>query len=236
MLLFVDDDISVGPEFASWHARAHEEWPHALVTGAIRLPLTASQTPFGRFRQRLEDEGVPRARGPVQAANFCAAGNTSISRTQFVALGGFDPELASAEDQDLALRHSSRGGRIVYLPEASGIHEDDALDIRSYCRRAEWGAKALVPFLERHPELSENRRRVEMNGPIDWASDSLHVSLRKVLKAALRGPTTLTVLFAVTGWLERNAPQSSALPRVYRLLLGIHLMRGHRAGLGQGAS
>lgn len=231
VLLFIDDDISVGPELSTCHLRAHEEWPEALVAGAIRLPPEALHTPFGLFRQRLEDDGMPQVRGPVQAANFCAAGNTSIRRARFLAVDGFDPELASAEDQDLALRHSSRGGRIVYLPEASGIHEDDALDIRSYCRRAEWGAEALIPFLERHPELPDNRRRIEVNGPLDWASDSPHVLLRKLLKAALGGPTSLAILFGVAGWLERTAPESAALPRLYRLLLGIHLLRGHRAGL-----
>lgn len=217
----------------SCHLRAHEEWPEALVTGAIRLPPEALHTPFGRFRQRLEEEGVPQVRGPVQAANFCAAGNTSIRRARFLALDGFNPELASAEDQDLALRHSSRGGRIVYLPEANGIHEDDALDIRSYCRRAGWGAEALVPFLERHPELPENRRRIEMNGPIDWAGDPAPVLARKLLKLALGRRVPLSALFAVAERLERSTPHSAALPRLYRLLIGIYLMRGFAAGFRQ---
>lgn len=231
ILVFIDDDISVRPDFLGCHLGAHDEWSNALVTGAIRLPSEALRTPFGRFRQRLEDQGLPAERGPTPAAGFCAAGNTSMERARFLDLGGFDPALASAEDQDLALRHTAHGGLCCYVPEAEAIHDDDALDIRSYCRRVEWGAEQLIPFLQRHRELPENRRRVQLNGPVDWLREPPGALLRKLAKVALSRRAGLAGLFAIADWFEGSKPQSEALDSLYRLLLGIHLLRGHRAGL-----
>ena len=69
---------------------------------------------------------------------------------------GFDAVLASSEDQDLALRHTATGGRIAFVPEARVVHCDSALDIRSYCRRAEWGAEHMIPFCRRYPDWPAN--------------------------------------------------------------------------------
>jgi GT2 family glycosyltransferase len=233
VLVFIDDDILVGSGFLESHARANAEWPDALITGAIRLPEQAHASPFGRFRQQLEDHELPLEPGVTSSANFCAAGNLSVSRTRFLGLDGFDPELESAEDQDLALRHSARGGRNVYIPEATAIHSDDALDIRRYCRRVEWGARSLAPFLLRHPDLPANRERVAVNGPLDLRRDAPRILARKLAKTVLGVPPVLDALFRMCEALERSAPTSRTLPSLYRLLLGIHLQKGQRAGLQQ---
>lgn len=84
ILVFVDDDISVERTFLEAHVHAHAEWPGALVVGLIRLPDSAGTTAFGRFRQALEAEGVPAARGPVTAQNLCTAANMSIDVQRFL--------------------------------------------------------------------------------------------------------------------------------------------------------
>src|SRR5205823_12177813 len=101
-------------------------------------------------------EGVPRARGPVASRNFCAAGNMSLPRARFLQLGGFDPSLSSGEDQDLALRHTERGGLLVFLPEAAVVHRDRALTLRSYCKRHETGSERIAAFVRKHPDLPDN--------------------------------------------------------------------------------
>ena len=130
LLVFIDDDLTVGPEFLSYHQRAHREWPGALVVGAIRLGDLVLETPFGKFRDTLEQHEVPIARGLTAKRNLCTAANMSIDRARFQELGGFDPALHSAEDQDFALRHTQSGGRIAFIPEALAIHRDGAIDIR----------------------------------------------------------------------------------------------------------
>lgn len=231
VLIFVDDDTVVRHDFVASHLGAHAEWPSALVVGANRLSDAALATPFGQFRQRLELKSLPERRGPTDRPNFCTAQNMSINRDVFRKLEGFAPDIISGEDQDLALRHTSRGGRIVFLPEAMTIHHDAALDVRSYCRRAEWGAHYLIAFCRRHPDWPDNVERERVNGPVRLGREPLKQSLRKLIKRAAASNAILAALFAAATLLERAAPDSPALDRVYRLLLGAHILLGYRKGL-----
>jgi hypothetical protein len=229
-LIFIDDDISVKPDFVAAHLRAHQDWPGVLAVGAISLPEEAITTPFGRFRQKLEQHEVPLARGLTATRNFCTAANMSISRESFLALGGFDGSITSSEDQDFALRHTASGGRIAFLPEAGGVHRDDALDIRSYCRRAEWGSLNMIPFCRRYPDWPDNVERERVNGPVRLSAPISEIA-HKIVKVALTLSPIAAVLFRAARVFERAAPNSRALDRVYRLLLGIHIFRGYRKGL-----
>ena len=175
---FLDDDIHVGPDFLTTFLTAYAEWPDALLVGAIRLPDTALTTPFGQFRQRLERQEVPTVRGPIAARNFCTAANMAIGRALFGRLHGFDRTLVSAEDQDLALRHTAAGGQIVFVPEAAAVHYDGALDIAGYCRRVEWGSEKIVPFCRRYPDWPDNRERQRVNGFFDANRERLGVGLQ----------------------------------------------------------
>ena len=235
LLVFVDDDMTVEPDFVAAHLRARGDWPDALVVGAIRLPDAAMAKPFPRVRQKLEQQEVPRVRGITAISNFCAAGNMSVPRDLFWGLGGFDSSLASGEDQDFALRHTARGGRIAFLPEAAAIHCDNALDIRSYCRRAQWGSEQIIPFCQLYPDWPDNVERERVNGPVQFAREPLSQSLRKVAKSVLAMKPLVACLFAVSALLEQIAPNSRALDRVYGLLLGAHIFRGYRKGLEQSA-
>jgi GT2 family glycosyltransferase len=230
LLIFVDDDITVEKDFLSCHLRAHDEWPGALVVGSVRLPGTAKTSPFVRFRQSLEDQSLPE-RGPTDMPNFCTAANMSISRETFRNLGGFDKAISSSEDQDFALRHTARGGRIVFLPEAKAIHWDSSLDIRSYCGRVEWGSRNLIPFCKRYPEWPDNVERQRVNGKLHVGREPAATSLRKMTKSTLSLRLVREVLFGIASTLERVAPNGLLLDRVYRLLIGIHLLRGYRQGL-----
>jgi hypothetical protein len=231
ILIFVDDDISTKEDFINCHWQAHQEFTNALAVGEILLPQESQITPFGRFRQRLEQNGVPRQRGLVEEKNFCAAANASIRREIFLSLGGFDTTISSSEDQDFALRHTSQGGQIVFLPEASVIHRDNALDIRGYCRRNEWGSRLMSPFYDRYPDFPDNIERERINGLAKWGEESLSNSLRKGLKSLVAAKIPVAVLFKTADLLEKTAPDSAALDKVYRLLLGAHIFRGYRAAI-----
>lgn len=229
--MFVDDDMTVCSGFVETHLQAHAEWPGVLAVGAVRLPGTAAATPFGRFRQRLEDFGMPRARGLSTRRNLCSASNMSIGRERLLALGGFDVDLASGEDQELALRHSADGGRITFIPEAEAIHRDEALDIRTYCRRVEWGAEHGVAFVKKQPDWPDNQDRQRVNGSVLLGREPLNLSLRKTCKALLGLRALEECLFTTCSIFERAAPYSVLLDRLYRALLGIHIQRGYRRGL-----
>jgi GT2 family glycosyltransferase len=229
LLIFVDDDIETAPDFVSSHWAAHQEFSDALAVGAIHLPEESQKTPFGRFRQRLEMDGIPRERGLVNDRNFCAAANASIKRDRFLQLGGFDTKITSAEDQDFALRHSVQSGRIVFLPEARVIHQDNALSIREYCKRNEWGSRLMLPFYQRYRDFPANLEREKINGSTHWGSEPFSMSLRKTVKAMIAGKLSIGLMFFFVDILERILPNSGLLDKFYRVLLGAHIFRGYRA-------
>jgi GT2 family glycosyltransferase len=231
VLVFIDDDITVGPGFVEEHLLAQKEWPGVLATGAIRLPDGTALTPFGRFRRQLEQSGLPQGRGLTPLRNFCAAGNVSIPRAVFKRLGGFDREIESGEDQDLALRHTACGGLVAYVPEATGLHRDEALDLARYCRRTEWGSEHILAFCRRYPEWADNRERDRVNGPTRWGGEPFSASAKKTLKRLLATAPGRAALFVLARALERGAPESAALQSLYRGLLGVHTFRGYRRGL-----
>lgn len=230
VLVFLDDDLEVGPGFLEAHLRAQEEWPGALVGGQVILPREALAHPFVQFRQRLESSQMPVARGPT-TANAVGAGNFSMRRADYLRMGGFDTTMVGIEDQDFGYRHLASGGTVVYAPEALAIHWDHALTIRPYCRRTEFAAEAMVPLVLKYPEWPANRHRHEVNGPLGWGQEPWRRSLTKLAKSALGVTPALWLLFAVTWLLERTLLGNRALGRLYQLLMGIHLQKGYRKGL-----
>lgn len=232
IVIFVDDDITVGPGFVEDHIKAFEEFGDMIGVGRISLPLESAGTPFGRFRRTIEEPGQMRPRGVVAEGNFCTAANMSMRRTSFLSLGGFDPAILSGEDQDIALRFTHIGGRIVYLPEAGVIHRDSVGDIASYGRRHEWGARAMAPFLRRYPDRPENQERIRVGAslmPTGSARQSVGILGRRALSSA----GSLALLRSLIGVTERAGANERWLFFLYRGLLGLHLFRGFRAGLAQ---
>lgn len=233
-VVFMDDDMRPDPGLLQAHLVGQAEWAGALTVGSVRLPATMVAGPYGAFRQGLELRGLPTARGPVANPNFCTAQNMAVSRDRFRQLGGFDPQMASAEDQDLALRHTAMGGVIVFLPEAIATHDDVHRSLTSYCARSEWGAEQMAPFCRRYPDWPENRQRFAANGPVRWGSDTPGRILRKTLMRLLGAPPALSSLLATTLAIEAYWPSSPLLSPLYRLALGVHLQRGFRRGWADG--
>jgi glycosyltransferase involved in cell wall biosynthesis len=231
LLIFIDDDIAVKSDFVEKHWQAHQEFSDALAVGEILLPAESQNTPFGRFRQRLEKDGIPRQRGLVAEKNFCTAQNMSIIKSDFLNLKGFTEDIVSSEDQEFALRHTAQGGNVVFLPEASAIHNDNALDIRGYCQRNEWGSRLMLPFYERYPDFPPNVEREKVNGLVKWGKESVGISIRKMVKTMLASKLSVAILFKTADALEKIAPDSSILDKIYRLLLGAHIFRGYRVAM-----
>lgn len=228
LVIFIDDDISVDSDFVRAHRQASRDFPDSIGVGSLHLPGEMGRTPFGRFRREIEGPHQERPRGPVAEQNFCTAANMSMNRQQFLDIGGFDPAIVSSEDQDLALRFCARGGRIAFLPEAAALHRDSNADIEAYCRRHEWGSRAMAPFLRRYPEREDNQARLRFD-------PARHVRLPEraalIARRLAAHPLAVRGLLAITRAAENAGVSDSRLFGLYRVLLGLHLFRGFRQGL-----
>ena|GEM_PF-53193 len=234
LLVFVDDDMEVCTEFLDEHLKAHREFQDALLVGRVSLSDDFLKTPFGKFRQELEQDVVPLAGGLTDVQNLCTAQNMAISKERFFALGGFDSEIVSCEDQDFALRHRAINGQTAFVKNALAIHHDHATDIRSYCKRSEWGMENMIPYCRRHADFSDNINREEVRGLLKFGREPFSRSAKKIIASVLSLKIFVGVLFFLTNLLERHVPNSRLLKRFYSLLIGLHNFRGYRNGIKNG--
>lgn len=233
LLVFVDDDMEVSETFLAEHLTAYCAFKDALLVGRVSLSDDFLKTPFGSFRQKLEQDVVPLKGGLTDVQNLCTAQNMAISKDSFQELSGFDSNIVSCEDQDFALRHRARDGRTVFVSQALAIHQDNATNIRTYCRRCEWGMENMIPYCKRHSDFQDNIEREKTNGYLQFGNEPLSRSFRKVVVSFLSFKPFVEILFLLTNLFERIAPNSRFLIRLYSLLIGLHNFRGYRKGLSK---
>lgn len=233
LLVFVDDDMEVCQTFLEEHKKAFDEWNDALLVGRVSLSDELLKTSFGKFRQELEQDVVPLKEGLTDVQNLCTAQNMAISKERFFALGGFDSKIISCEDQDFALRHRAENGRTAFVSTALAVHHDDAIDIRAYCRRCEWGMQKMIPYCKRHADFQDNIEREQTNGLLKFRQESFSRSIRKTFSKFLSFQVCIEILFFLTRLAERFAPNSFLLKRLYSLLIGLHNFRGYRKGINE---
>jgi glycosyltransferase involved in cell wall biosynthesis len=242
LLLFLDDDMIVGPDHVARHLAAHgEEGPNTIVLGdrwefAPEARARFAEGHFGRFRLEVEEwlkhqvtGGPVTATGRKETTTVDTC-DMSISRETFQALGEFDEAFRWIGDQEYALRARERGIRIVWDPQIKSLHNDPRVSFEQYCRRIERGSRAAPLLARRHPSTHDKGAMIDQNRKIS-PSDSAPLRSKKRTKAFLTRPRVLRGLHAV-------ADRSSWLPygiarRFYWGILGLHVFRGVRDGLGQ---
>lgn len=127
VLLFLDDDIEVGPDFVAAHARNYLDPTIVAVSGQV---LESERTVTTNLRFPPDDPDLGWIRFPKNYAARCttswmAAGNFSIRRTVYFEIGGMDENYtrgAFREETDFAMRFLRAGYRFEFDPDASIVH------------------------------------------------------------------------------------------------------------------
>ncbi len=161
ILLFLDDDMRVGPGLAAAHLDAHARRPGSLVIGPI--PVHPDSPPSflteGLARWAARRDAALSAPGAVLGFEEVLTGNLSVSREIFERLGGFDPRFTADgafgdEDLEFGWRAVQAGIPLVFEPRAVAAQVFDkrfravAADIRR-------GALADVRFVAKHPDARD---------------------------------------------------------------------------------
>jgi GT2 family glycosyltransferase len=241
IVLFVDDDIIVSPDHLRRHARTLAASGRALVNGAwVFSPMvltTLRDSPFGRFRidleQRFQEEANRgEASDGIIDMEMLGSWNLSLSRDLFDEIGGFDEEfpVAGAEDQEFSLRAKAAGCRLLLDTKIVCLHNDNRLDLRSYCSREERSARTMPIIARKFPEHYGESAYVLENRPIS-RDDAPLLILKKLAKAVLASGPVLALLHRLIPLAEASPIPESALRRAYSAMLGLHLYRGFRQSL-----
>lgn len=140
IILFLDSDMVVTPQFVQAHWQKHQE-DHLLVVHGPVIHTTNFTDPTAT-KWKISDF----------SAAFFATANTSVRKEHLLAVGLFDADFTAYgwEDLELGMRLRQHGLRAVKAPEAVGYHYDEPIDYSNLDpiigKEKERGRMALVYY------------------------------------------------------------------------------------------
>lgn len=184
-ITFVDDDDRVGPGWMAALGRALED--HPVV--AMRLVLDEINGPVA-----CSVRSHPQVRGVERFCGMPVASMIALSRDLFLAAGGNDEDLTSAEDVDFALRLFQATGVAPHWCEGAVYHyrlRDDPR--RSFRQGLSYGRAMPVVYRRwRHHDPAADTAAQARRAVVEWVrlvamSPLCLVSRRRRLRWAFRG-------------------------------------------------
>lgn len=158
LLIFLADDFEPCPDLVVAHVAYHaaNADPNAVGIGPGLFPDAIRQDFFARW---LEDSGqlfgVPMRRVlAVWPRTFFYGGNTSIKKSKFDALGGFDERFSyhTWDDYEFGLRWAARGGYSQFVAAAVATHQH-AVSLGERCAGMEQAGESARLLERLHPHL-----------------------------------------------------------------------------------
>ena len=132
VVVFVDDDMIVGPQFLQSHLERRSGRSRIAVVG----PIVPRHRQGGAFHTYLTRRvAINRTPDPddVDFRHFYGA-NSSVDRDSLLEVGLFDTDFVRRQDGELAYRLREAGVAFVVAPDARGEH-DPSIELLPYLRR-----------------------------------------------------------------------------------------------------
>jgi GT2 family glycosyltransferase len=240
-VILLSDDLIVQRDFVESHVATLERFPGWWVVGGYRQLPSLGETPFGRYLERLE-EGfknglrIAQVEPGIWELGCPTARNLSFPRSDLDRVGFFDERFrTTCEDQDLAERAIKVGIRFLWDSKIESLHNDQAGDLRRYCRFQERGAFDTVLFLAKHPQKHGGAPVARVNGYV-LRGDGVRLAVKKLGKRILALSVLTRVVEAGVGAAERAGAPDRVLGRGYNTLIGLYAFRGWRRGLASEAA
>ena len=162
-LVFLDDDIFACPEFLGAHLDAAEA--NRVVVGQSSPAITRKDWFSARLRIWWQDRFHNLGRdGHRFGYTDVMSGNLSLDKALFDRVGGFDNGLKCREDYELGYRLMRAGAKLLYAPDACGLHHDQSDMQRNLARAGAEGA-ADVRIARKHPELFSFKMMASLGTP-----------------------------------------------------------------------
>ena len=212
IVIFLDSDMTVEPDFLSIHAERHQAHVDAAFIGNIRF---AGEIPATWLTRYIEGRGVhgAEANQPVHFKCF-VTGNSSVRRASLLRIGFFDEDLTAygGEDLELGYRLHRAGIPLYYAPEALS-HHHHLRALEPLCQLMQtYGQRSIPVLLHKHPALASVLRlgflRASALSPQRWA---LQLALSPIVYFPLRWLARLMlnsyvpgILFSYLLWASRT--------------------------------
>ena len=229
-IIFLDNDILTEPNFLQSHFDALRKYPNSWINGQVVNLPEQENSEFGKFRKQSFPFIDPAAE--IREQIGVTGQNLSLPRKDFNALDGFDNDLFSGEDFDLALRGRRQLGiRTLLVPNIVVVQNDWAgWTFPDFCQRQEIYARTEFFSWEKYGDEHPRLQLVKENLPLDWRQDSFNLLYRKKVKRILSRQISQRVLLRTSGLLEKIPALRPILWRVYKLSLAGAIHRGFHEG------
>lgn len=153
-LVFLDADCRPNP---NWLQDFLDLAPENGIRGC-HYALPPESTWVGKVWTQFQARDIT---GPV---SFVPGGGLFLSKSNFVALGGFDEQVETSEDIELCTRAKKSGLSITSHPSLAVVHEGTPRTIMQFYRQHRWhGRHVLRIFIEKLPSM-ENVEIVALSG------------------------------------------------------------------------
>jgi serine acetyltransferase/GT2 family glycosyltransferase len=154
ILVIVDDDMVVGSDFLAEHLAAHPPGSRVVALGKLLTSASKGLPLFSRFHLDLLDRHAAAVeQGRAVHGSDMYTGNVSLTRADYDAAGGFDPELRLSEDAELGMRLEMSGARLELWPRAVASHDSDHSSIPAWLARSRTYGSADARISAKYPTL-----------------------------------------------------------------------------------
>ncbi|MGH7657147.1 MAG: glycosyltransferase family 2 protein, partial [Gemmatimonadales bacterium] len=151
LLIFLDDDMEPGSDLIERYAAAAA--PGVVLLGASYAHRNGAAFLDAGVRAWWEEHFRNLERpGHRYSYHDMLSGNFAITRSDFLALGGFDTGLRCREDYEFGIRLLRAGLAMEYLPAARTIHHESP-SLQVSLRRAENEGCADTGIIRLHPSV-----------------------------------------------------------------------------------
>lgn len=155
LLIFVDDDIRIPPNFVERHIGLQSRYPNSLISGQVFQDLNATTNlDFCRFRRCQETlwaKSLPDQQNVFKGFHFTTA-NLSVNRNLIHSLGCFNESLGDGEDFCLGIIARQKSVPIYFDPTLVCYHCDYG-NLESYIRRSLQYLRSKQDIYALYPEV-----------------------------------------------------------------------------------
>jgi serine acetyltransferase/GT2 family glycosyltransferase len=162
LLVFLDDDMRVRPDFLERHLAKHLEHgdgTNSVVLGRLRPAAALADMPlFERYYARVMAEtcdDLASGERPVRAHSIYT-GNLSMPRALFLRAGGFDPAFRALEDEELGVRLEKLGATLAFANDAESVHGSDWTSMKKWMDRARRDGVYQTKLARKHPDVPQS--------------------------------------------------------------------------------
>ncbi len=243
VLIFVDDDMVVGPGFLAAHLRHHDERAGLVVLGWMRGEVEDWGLMERWHQHHLDKKSEALSSGAPIRGNSLFSGNVSLRREDYLAVGGFDRSLRRGHDAELGLRLEKHGACFRFSKHAWSLHGMDRQPLTWWRARAVLYGRVDLRIAKKHPDLRHASpwRWLRQMNPV--ARPFIELSLRWPQRAErvgggllqlaealdrvkVRGPALKAVTLAYTVDYFRGAVEEAGSPKA-----ALGLARDYLAGV-----